>query len=340
MAAFFGDLHLWFTDVWRQMLTAFFGRRSRRAPLHLIGLGDDGVKLSWGGGPQGGQFLLLSDLAARLNELDATRKGQAGECALRLDDGRALVRQLSAVTLPASRLRAAALLDLESATPFRPDGAHALTLRAPVGGGSGYAIVKRAILDPVLEACAGAGLKIGQIDIVSGERVHGVSSDCLRRLQGRAGKSAKGWAPALIVAATGMGTLTHAAIRYDAAIEQVESRAGTLAEDAKAVLGAMDQRAMRIAEIQALRKSVEDRKLVSAVWEELARVLPDSSFLTDMAVKDGLVSISGYSAAASSIIVALEGSDMFDQASFTAPVVKVPGNDGDRFAIDLKMGGE
>jgi general secretion pathway protein L len=68
--------------------------------------------------------------------------------------------------------------------------------------------------------------------------------------------------------------------------------------------------------------------------------LPDSSFLTDLTVKDSDVSIAGYSAAASSIIVALEGSDMFDQASFTGPVVKAPGNTGDRFSIDLKMGGK
>jgi general secretion pathway protein L len=342
MAAFLGDLHLWFRDVWAQIFAGFFGRRDGRARRWLVSLSDSGVTLSWENAPQTTELLALSDLAAWLKE-SGTRSGpRPAECALRLEEGRALVRRLSPIALPASRLRAAALLDLETATPFRPGDAHVLTLGALNGEGSNYAIVKRSILDPLIEACAAAGLNIRRIEIAGGGRVHCVSADGLRRLPGRAGKPAKLWAPALMLVAalSGFGTLAHLAFQYDAAIRQVESSAGHLGEEAKAVRGAMEQRALRIAEIQGLRKSVEERKLVSAIWEELARVLPDSSFLTDLAVKDSTVSISGYSAAASSIIVALEGSDMFDQASFTAPVVKVPGNAGDRFSIDLKMGGK
>jgi general secretion pathway protein L len=345
MAAFLVDLLWWFRDVWEQIIAGFFGRRDGRARRRLVSLGGDGVTLSWESAPQTTELLALSDLAARLKESGTQSGAWPAECALRLEEGRALVRRLSPIALPASRLRAAALLDLETATPFRPGDAHVLTLRAPDGGrgaGSSCAIVKRAILDPLIEACAEAGLKISRIDIAGGGRIHCVSADDLRRLPGRAGKPANFWAPALMLVITlsGFGTLAHLAFQHDAAIRLVESRAGHLGEEAKAVRGAMEQRAARIAEIKGLRKSVEERKLVSAIWEELARVLPDSSFLTDLAIKDSTVSISGYSAAASSIIVALEGSDMFDQASFTAPVVKVPGNAGDRFSIDLKMGGK
>lgn len=328
-------MHVWLTDIWGQILSGLFGRKAWRARRPLISLGEDGVKLSWG---DAAETLAPANLAAWLKGTDTGRKGRAGECALRLENGRALVRRLSPIALPASRLRAAALLDLESATPFRAGEARALTLRGADGAGSNYAIVKRAILDPVLEACSAAGLKIGRIDIVSGAQVHRVSADSLRRLAGGAGRPGRGLASALLAVVAGAGTLAHVAVKYDAAIQEVESSAGQLAEEAKAVRGAMDQRAARIAEIAGLRKSIEERKLAGVIWEELARVLPDSSFLTDLAVRDSTVSISGYSAAASSLIVALEGSDMFDQASFTAPVVKVPGNTGDRFAIDLEMG--
>ena len=342
MAAFLSDVFLWLTDIWGQMFAGLFVR-SRRARRQLISLGEDGVRLSSRRAPDVFDSVSLSDLPARLRMAGPSRRERNAECVLRLEDGRALVRRLSAIALPASRLRAAALLDLETATPFRRSDAHALTLRAPgVSGGSSYAIVKRSILDPLLDACAAAGLKISRIDIVSGADVHRVSAGDLRLLPDRAGWQGQVWLRALmlVIAVSAAGTLAHTAAQYDTAIRQVESTAGQLSEKAKAVRGAMDRRAARIAEIEALRTSIEERKLVSAIWEELARVLPDSSFMTDLAVKDSTVSISGYSAAASSIIVALEGSDMFDQASFTAPVVKVPGNSGDRFAIDLKMDGK
>ena len=341
MVAFLEDLFLWLADIWGQTFANIFGRHAMRT--RLICLGSDGARLLAQNAPQQSGIVGAPDLPAQLQRLGQHRKSRPGECVLRLEEGRALVRRLSPIALPASRLRAAALLDFETATPFSRRNAHALTLSAQGGrGGSSYAIVKRAILDPVMEACAAAGLKIGRIDVVSGEQVHQVSVGDLRLLSDGAGSPGKGWLRALmlIVAVAGAGTLAHVAAQYEMAIRQVEGNAGHLAKEAKAVREAMDQRAARIAEIQALRTSVEERKLVSAIWEELARVLPDSTFLTDVAVKDGIVSISGYSAAASSIIVALEGSGMFDQASFTAPVVKVPGATGDRFAIDLKMGGK
>jgi general secretion pathway protein L len=340
VAAFLSDLLLWLTDIWGRMFVGLFGDRARQRRRQLISLGDGGVRLSSLNAPQLSEIVAMPDLPAQLKRLGKNRKSRLGECALRLEDGRALVRRLAPIALPASRLRAAALLDLETTTPFRRSDAHALTLSGRGGVGSHYAIVKRAILDPLIEACGAAGLKIGRIDIVCGAEVHCVSAGDLRLLSEGAGRPAKGWARALmlVIAISGIGTLAHIEVQYDAAIRQVESSAGQLAEEAKAVRNAMDQRAARIAEIQALRTSVEERKLVSAIWEELARVLPDSSFLTDLAVKDSSVSLAGYSAAASSVIVALEGSAMFDQASFTGPVVKVPGIAGDRFAIDLNMG--
>jgi general secretion pathway protein L len=340
MAAFLSDLFLWLTDIWGQMFVGLFVRRVQRQ--RLISLGGDGVRLSAQNGSQPSEIVAMTGLAAQLKQLGPHLRDHSGACALRLEDGRALVRRLSPLALPASRLRAAALLDLETATPFRRSDAHALMLRGRGGEGSSYAIVKRAILDPLIAACAGAGLRIGQIDIVSGAEVHPVSAGDLRQLSNSAGQPEKSWARALmlIIALSSVGTLAHRSAQYDTAIRQVESSNGLLAEEAKAVRSAIDQRAASIAEIQALRINVEERKLVSAIWEELARVLPDSSFLTDLAVKDSNVTISGYSAAASSIIVSLEGSAMFDQASFTGPVVKAPGATGDRFAIDLKMGGK
>jgi general secretion pathway protein L len=340
MAAFFSDFYVWLIDIWGQMTAGVFGRRALSKQGELIVLGIDGARVSIHNPPHASELVGMPDLPDRLKLLPQLLKNRQAKCVLRFEDGSALIRRLSPITLPASRLRTAALLDLEIATPFRRAQAHALSLNGRAG--SSYAIVKRAILDPVLEACATAKLEIGRIDIVSEAETHCVSLGDIGLLSGETRSQRKRWQrmPLIVVVMAAVGTAAHLTVQYNVAIRQVESGLGQLTEEAKAVRSALDLRAARIAEIRALRANFEERKLVSAIWEELARVLPDSSFLTDMAVKDSTVSISGYSAAASSIIVALEGSQMFDQATFTAPVVKVPGSTGDRFAIDLKMDGK
>jgi general secretion pathway protein L len=340
MAAFFSDFYVWLIDIWGQMIGGVFGRRAFSKQRQLIVLGIDGTRVSIHYPPHASQIVELPDLLDRLKQLPQLRKNRHLKCALRLEDGNALIRRLSPIRLPESRLRTAALLDLEIATPFRRAQAHALSLKGCAG--SSYAIVKRSILDTVLEACAVAKLEIGRIDIVSQAVTHCVSLRDAGLLSDETRGQGKRWqrTPLIVVVMAAVGIVAHLTVQYNTAIRQVESGLGQLTEEAKAVKSALDLRAARIAEIRALRANFEKRKLVSAIWEELARVLPDSSFLTDLVVKDSTVSISGYSAAASSIIVALEGSVMFDQASFTAPVVKVPGTTGDRFAIDLKMDGK
>ena len=286
----------------------------------------------------------LDGLEERFQELAREMRMRRGRLLLRIDRGGAIVRSLGKLALPASQHRAAALLDLEMATPFRNGSAHALTLRAAqVTGGTScdYAIVKRGALDRITGALKDAGVNIAAVELDDGalfREVHPVSRKTLTG-QGKANRSFRALLTSMILAGA-LGTYLHACLRQQSAIEALEAASVPLAAEAKTVRLALDERAAQLAEVAALRKSVSERVLASAVWEELSRVLPDSTYITDMTVKTDGVSITGFSASASSIVVTLEGSPLFDQAAFAGPVVKVPGFDGDRFSIDLKLGGK
>ena len=344
MIVFLRDWTHWWLDLVSDMFSSFGSASGWRKRSFSASISADRTRLASPGPGSHAESISLIELETRLRECRRENRRLPAVVTLRLESNRALVRKISEIRLPASRLRAAALLDLETSTPFLPSDVHLLTLRMPRRGtacGSACAIVKRAILDPQIAAFKSAGFRITGIEIGDGSQsllVERRDRDELLRKNGPAAKR-RVYAAGSLCAVAALGTFLHASLRYDAAINKVEAELNRLGAEAKLVRADLDLRAARILEIRSLRRSVEERIPATAIWEELARILPDSAFLTDMSVKDKSVSIAGYSTDASSVIVALEGSDKFDGANFTAPVVKTPGMEGDRFAIDVKAGG-
>jgi general secretion pathway protein L len=329
----------WWMDVARQMLP---WRTRRLIDRCVICLTTDGIQIVRSGATETYE---RDGFEARLRALGADLKRRREPAVLRIAKDSAVVRRLGAVALPASEHRSAALLDIEASTPFRLDGVHVLMLRPDLERGGrtcAYAIVKRSLLDPLTGVLKIAGINVEGVEIddgVSLRQAHAADKAALFQTSHVAGKRIAVLVTTALLAAAA-GTYAHEWFRQDAALYSLEAESIPLAAEAKAVRSALDARAARVAEVLALRKSVEGRMLVSSVWEELSRVLPDSTYLTEMTVKTDGVSIIGFSAAASAIIVALEGSGLFDQAAFAGPVVKAPGFSGDRFAIELKTGGK
>ena len=345
MLIFFRDLFLWWQDILRRMFPVLCGHNASGFGQNLISVCADGIRFVDKISARPAETLTIDELESQLRRPGPEQGGMPKTVTLRIESDRAVVRRLSSIALPATRHRASALLDIDAATPFHLDDVHVLTLRrleSVLAAGSTYAIVKRAILDPLRAVIKETGTTVAQVEIEDGVLIHPVSLEDQRQLfENKSLSATHPWiAAAFVFVLLVIATLAHVATQYSAAMTEVESSIEKLGEDAKIVRQQIDQRASRIAEIQSLRKSMEERKLISFVWEELAEVLPDSSYITDLAIKDNNVSITGHSAAASSIIVALENSDVFEQALFTAPVVKIPGNAGDRFVIGLTISGK
>jgi general secretion pathway protein L len=76
--------------------------------------------------------------------------------------------------------------------------------------------------------------------------------------------------------------------------------------------------------------------VATLIIDELSRLLPDDTFLTDFELDDDKVEIAGLSQDASKIIGILEGSPWFSDATFSAPTTRQESEARERFHIAVK----
>lgn len=281
-----------------------------------------------------------TELRQRIAGLLAENPGnRQWRCTIRLAPGRFILRHLSRYLLPASQLALAAELDFETSTPFARHDMKVLPI-ATANRSSAYAIVKNAILEPIIDGIRANGCAISALEFETESglaRLANYASDVSLRSVGRWQRRA-----ALICATSLLvgfgGTIVHAYSRNQSAIALLQGDLDRLAADAKIARQALDSRAKTLGQINVLRKSIEDNEPASGVWEELARVLPDSAYLTDLTIKGSQVSIAGFGEDAAGLVVALEQSPLFSQATFNGPVTRVPGMDGEHFEANFSVG--
>ncbi len=343
MASHFSDFWLWWAGILGDLFSRFVPWRARRQSGFRLVISAETATLfceETAVSSTKSQTFPLSLLSDRLAVLRTTCPAQSGIGTIRLEAGRFVLRQLSPLALPLSRLQSAAALDLSESTPFKAGQMLALPVTGAVNA-SCYAIVKNSVLVPVLSAFNASGVTVAGIEFeAAGEEIR-IAHGGLRLVANRrtVGKSRLAIAFAsLMVIAIG-ATVVHAYLRNDAAIGRLIADVETLGTDAKIARKALDQRAAAHAELMTLRGNIEDSRPVAVVWEELARVVPDTAYLTDFSIKSGQVTMAGYAEAAAELVVALEQSQGFSEVGFLAPVIKTPGVDGERFEISLDVGG-
>lgn len=283
----------------------------------------------------------VPELPQRLADYFTKNSARPRLCKICLAQDRFILRKLTRHALTASQLASAAELDLETQTPFSRDQVHVLPI-ALADRSSCYAIVKDSILQPVLDAITANRCGVSQIDFETNTgpvRLANHAKVLVPQFRERWQKRLDVLCAASLLVCAG-ATAVHAYARNQTAISALQLEIEKLTSDAKAARQALDARAKSLAQVNALRKSIEDSEPVAGVWEELARVLPDSAYLTDFSLKGGQVSIAGFGVDAAGIVVALEQSPMFSQAAFTGPVTKAPGMDGERFEARFVVGAD
>ena len=77
--------------------------------------------------------------------------------------------------------------------------------------------------------------------------------------------------------------------------------------------------------------------LTVLVMEQLARILPDDTYLREMQYGEGKVEIAGVSADATKLVAMLESSPTFSRATFSAPTTHAPNEPGDQFHIQAQV---
>jgi general secretion pathway protein L len=93
--------------------------------------------------------------------------------------------------------------------------------------------------------------------------------------------------------------------------------------------------------VETLTKSKRETPQIVEIWEELTKILPDDSWLTDLSVDGSVIKMTGFARkSAASLVALLEKSKLFSEPSFLSPVVRVPGQSGERFEIQFRLRAE
>lgn len=333
------DLLEWWLETLRASLPSSW-HKSGGAGQRRLTIRKAGVELS-SGKPQSEPRLVEDGEGLLAGAL----KAEAAPTVVAIEASRYVLRTLSQVRLPTSRAKAMATFDVASATPFKPDEVHCLTLRsvdpkrvAPTT----YAVVKRAVLDPVLAEMRAARVQPAEVLLLppseADKPVWMVNPADLALLSGARSWRRNAWAIAGgVFAVAVVATFLHLQWNLSSAQAAAEAPLPELEAKAKTIRAELNKRATRIKEINALRHSLATQRSMTEIWEELSRVLPDTAYVTALSAKGGNVTLEGFSPSAASIIEPIESSAMFKEAAFSSAVIKVPGKDGERFQINLEV---
>jgi len=261
---------------------------------------------------------------------------------VRVHSSLTLTRLLASRRLPARQARAMAELDMLASTPLDPFQVH-IVFTDQQGSGCRYRVIKRKALAPALDAIRRSGASVGVISIAAEdgdeiidrlshrEIIPPTQKDRLKKLASRVVLAA------FLVAVA--GTYAHALWRYNVAQDQLDEQIAAAQVQAKLARSQIEKRQAELDQAATIRDEKQNSPSLVRTWAELTRVLPDDAWLTDLQTKGDEVTIDGLAVSAANLIEPLEASPLFASPDFTAPVVKVPGQEGERFAIKAKVVG-
>lgn len=335
------DFRDWWLDELGRMLPARL--RGDRRPHIIVGVGKSVARLRRQADGDIAEVPLheLPDTLARLVRLD----GRAGQplVELVLEPGRYLERQLGPFRLARRRARNMAALDIQLSTPLDPAGVVPLFARGDRDRpGHRYFIVKREVLGPLVAAVEGAPARLAAVKVQNGDETIELDPDGYRfptrrmRFEAAVGNLVKVGMAACLIGA--MATFAHAHWRYAGGLRQIDRTIETLNVEVKAVRALSEQRKQQIERIESVRAQKEQAIPLVRIWEEMTRVIPDDSWISDLSVSgDHKVTFTGLSKSAAGLIALLDASPLFAGPVFTAPVARALGTEGERFTIQMDL---
>jgi general secretion pathway protein L len=129
--------------------------------------------------------------------------------------------------------------------------------------------------------------------------------------------------------------------RQGAALDELDGQVSAARAKAQQVRTAIDRLEQKQATLLRLRvRKAEEPGLLDA-WEEATRVLPSHSWLTELRLSETSdkqqVSMTGFSAAAASLVGMIDQSPLFTDTALTAPIALDPVEQRERFALQARL---
>jgi general secretion pathway protein L len=239
-------------------------------------------------------------------------------------------------------VHATARQELEHRTPFQAENVHLGMVIAPRQKDSQTLTVHQTIVrrDIVEEVVLRLGLALADISFVApplNDDDSLASSISLRPQADRGVPFTRRLIHILTMAAVIIAGLDAALLwwRQEQTIAAIEAQTLVVREQALTVSGLEQE----IARVQSVLRALEEQRAspsAAELWRETSRILPDNTWVTDWRLRDGSVSIAGYSLAATQLVGLFEKSQLFKQASLDAPITFDSANERERFSLIVR----
>jgi general secretion pathway protein L len=99
----------------------------------------------------------------------------------------------------------------------------------------------------------------------------------------------------------------------------------------------LDRKGAELSPLAVLARRKHERQASVIAIEELSRIVPDNTYLTELHIDGNTLQIAGVTSDAPSLIRLMERSQHFSRATFFAPTTRAPSETGDRFHIEAKL---
>jgi general secretion pathway protein L len=126
-------------------------------------------------------------------------------------------------------------------------------------------------------------------------------------------------------------------LKMDATVSELRERLNTARKDVEEINKTRSDINAYVQKLHSLKEEKSSTSNVVDVLLELTSILPDDTWLENVALKDGGVTMQGQSASATELIRLLESSAIFSKAKFESPVVQLPGGLAERFNIRAEI---
>lgn len=258
-----------------------------------------------------------------------------------LDETRVLKRRLASSRLPLLRSFEMAELDLVANTPFRLDEVYILLPVAYTAPSENiYFVVKKKDIDQVIEKTFGAGRSIVNFWIHEEDRQHVIHDYFVNFFRSRqkitqiaSRKNILTCALILLLA-----SLIEVTRTLDDASIALESQISRLEPGVKKREAMQKVEAQRIAAIRTLFAEKEKYVAVGASIEELARLMPDNTHISEFHRQKNGLRISGFSDSAAKLIPLVDKSTIFKNPRLVSAVIKSTERDQERFEMEMELG--
>ncbi|MEX0347704.1 MAG: PilN domain-containing protein [Rhizobiaceae bacterium] len=338
------DFHGWWRNELADLIPARLRPIDRRPAAAVLTIRRDGILIAPSDPSSKLETVIADDAAAAVDHLRQNYfKLRIGRPAVSIiiEQDRYLKRQLSPLRLPASKMAAMARLDMGASTPFSQDDAFLVCGQSNQSNPeSSYVVVKKAFLKPLIDQLRSAGIAVRELAFSGNGSFTPDPKSMLSVLPKTRWRIFINRLRTATVSLCVLGlaaTVGHFHWRNLAAEAEVDRQILAAEKQASMVRALIAARNLKLDQVMSIRNEKLGAVPVVSIVEEMSRIIPDSTWLTDVQIDDGKVLFSGFSRSAAALIPILEESRLFRAPTFRTPVVRVANQQGERFTISMDV---